>query len=223
MSNPFDLLLEAQEGTSDSWRWATVTSTNPLRIRLDQDTADLPVPPVNLAGPVSVGLRVWVQMHRARNMQGARPIIIGPGAPPAPHIPARTIACSSPPTVPSGTWMSVASGYVGRPGDSGNIAGGIQFGAGTLTVPVPGTYQVSVAFTFTAETRFQRSVGLLVNGEQDRITTALDPATLVVSGEYNMPAGGTFQAQLFQSSGVSRAPNGGAPYNWISCALVSRE
>lgn len=43
-----------------SYRWASVTSVNPLRIRFDGESQVLPVSPVNLAGALQVGYRVWV-------------------------------------------------------------------------------------------------------------------------------------------------------------------
>lgn len=43
-----------------SYRWATVTNVNPLRIKFDGETQVLPVSPVNLAGALQVGYRVWV-------------------------------------------------------------------------------------------------------------------------------------------------------------------
>lgn len=77
MPNPFDFLLNDPQRESSSWKWATVTSTAPLRIRLDQEATALAVTPVNLAGELVVGDRVWVQMHRSRDMQGAQPFIFG--------------------------------------------------------------------------------------------------------------------------------------------------
>ena len=60
---------------NNSFRWATVTQAypNPLRIRLDGDTTELPLTPDVLDRPqmYSVGSRVWVQLN------GRRVIIIG--------------------------------------------------------------------------------------------------------------------------------------------------
>ena len=42
-------------------RWATVTATSPLRVRVDGEPAPLDVTPENLAGPLTVGARVLVR------------------------------------------------------------------------------------------------------------------------------------------------------------------
>lgn len=53
--------------TDVNYRWATVTQTDPLRIRLDGDTTALPVTPENLTGEEqAVGARVWVQFYGRR-------------------------------------------------------------------------------------------------------------------------------------------------------------
>lgn len=51
-----------------SFKWATVTTVTPLRIRLDGDTDPLPVTPDSLVKPanLAVGVRVWVQSYRKR-------------------------------------------------------------------------------------------------------------------------------------------------------------
>jgi len=55
-----------------AWRWATVTQSDPLRIRLDSDTAALPVTPASVVrGPLDVDTRVWVQII------GKRVIVVG--------------------------------------------------------------------------------------------------------------------------------------------------
>src|SRR5690625_767074 len=77
MPNPFDMLLEPEESRDEStWRWATVTSVSPLRIRLDQDAAPLDGDPIDLVGGLEEGDRVWVQLHRSRGRRGAQPLIM---------------------------------------------------------------------------------------------------------------------------------------------------
>lgn len=61
-SNPFDGLLEPPPPPMDTYRFATVTSTSPLRIRLDGDDDPVASTPVTLA-VVSISDRVWVQLH----------------------------------------------------------------------------------------------------------------------------------------------------------------
>jgi len=50
----------------ETWTWATVASTDPLRVRLDGDDAPLLITPENLAGGLLVGDRVWVQRYGRR-------------------------------------------------------------------------------------------------------------------------------------------------------------
>lgn len=70
MINPFDVVLQAPPAPMDTFRWAKVTSTSPLRIQLDGDTAPTESTPSTLTA-VSVGNSVWVQLH------GKQLIIIG--------------------------------------------------------------------------------------------------------------------------------------------------
>lgn len=79
MSNPLNFLLDGPQSERDVYRWATVATVSPLRIRLDQETTPLLARPINLAGPLSTGDRVWVQFHRGRDSQGAQVLIIGRG------------------------------------------------------------------------------------------------------------------------------------------------
>lgn len=75
------------EGSVDQgktyYRWATVTGTDPVRIRLDGDTVSLPVTPGALVALSYLveGMRVWVQGY------GRRLLILGVagGAPPPPE------------------------------------------------------------------------------------------------------------------------------------------
>lgn len=61
-----DLLIRQQPDATDSWGWATVVSSSPLSVRVDGDTDSLALTPVNLAGAVSAGDRVWVQTSGKR-------------------------------------------------------------------------------------------------------------------------------------------------------------
>ena len=62
-ASPFDDLLPGpEEGTRDTYRWATVTSVAPIRVRLDGDTDPVASEPVTLC-PLRLGCRVWVQFH----------------------------------------------------------------------------------------------------------------------------------------------------------------
>lgn len=70
MNDELDFLLEGPAPPRDSFRWATVTGTSPLRIRFDGDSSPTAATPTTLT-PVSIGDRVWVQ-HHARSI-----IIIG--------------------------------------------------------------------------------------------------------------------------------------------------
>lgn len=58
-----------------TFRWATVTDIDPLRVRLDGDTEGLPVTPSSLVNPLElpIGSRVWVQLF------GRRLIVVGKG------------------------------------------------------------------------------------------------------------------------------------------------
>ena len=56
---------------SDSGRWATVTQTSPLRVRLDGEATALSVTPDSLTGPLAVGARVWVQLVGQGVVHGA--------------------------------------------------------------------------------------------------------------------------------------------------------
>jgi hypothetical protein len=62
-----------------SHRWATVTATSPLRIRLDGDTDPLPYTPDSLVAGLAVADRVWVQLAAGPNpdRRSRRVIIMG--------------------------------------------------------------------------------------------------------------------------------------------------
>ena len=54
------------------FRWATVVGTKPLRVQLDGDPTPLSADPVNLAGALSVGQRVYtMSVDRRLHILGA--------------------------------------------------------------------------------------------------------------------------------------------------------
>lgn len=60
----FDALLPRPLAPpTDTFRLGTVTQLDPLRVTLDGDTLAADVTPINTAGPVIVGDRVWCQIH----------------------------------------------------------------------------------------------------------------------------------------------------------------
>lgn len=70
MSDRLDFLLDPPTGITNSFRWATVTSVSPLRIRLDGESEPLATSPAALAA-VQPGNRVWVQLY------GRQVVILG--------------------------------------------------------------------------------------------------------------------------------------------------
>ena len=69
-----------------TYGWAEVTQTAPLRIKIDGQTAELPITPDTLEAGLSDGDRVWVQQF------GRRVIVLGKGSSGGP---------------PSGSWVDV--------------------------------------------------------------------------------------------------------------------
>jgi hypothetical protein len=57
-----------------TFRWATVTAVDPLRVRLDGDTAELPFSPDTLVTGLAVDDRVWCHLF------GRRIVVLGRGA-----------------------------------------------------------------------------------------------------------------------------------------------
>lgn len=49
--------------SDDSWLFATVTATNPLRVRLDGDATQIASTPITLVSGLAVNDRVWCQLH----------------------------------------------------------------------------------------------------------------------------------------------------------------
>ena len=61
-----DYLLPQPPEDRGSWRWATVTQVDPLRVRLDGDSTALDLTPETLVVGLQVGWRVWCQIHGQR-------------------------------------------------------------------------------------------------------------------------------------------------------------
>lgn len=138
MSNPFDLLLNEPAREESTWKWATVTGLSPLRVRLDQEPLSLGVTPINLAGPLVEGDRVWVQMHRSRGMKGAQPIIHGTGTWHVPEPVAGRIWADRSQSIPTSTLTRL--NIFG----SSEVSGGVvALGNYGLRVPVPGWYSLT--------------------------------------------------------------------------------
>ena len=73
-----DYLMNVVAGLRDRldamplFRWATVVSTQPLRVQLDGDATPLAADPVNLAGVLLVGQRVYtMSVDRRLHILGA--------------------------------------------------------------------------------------------------------------------------------------------------------
>jgi hypothetical protein len=73
-----DYLMNVVAGLRDRldamplFRWATVVGTKPLRVQLDGDTTPLSADPVNLAGDLLVGQRVYtMSVDRRLHILGA--------------------------------------------------------------------------------------------------------------------------------------------------------
>ena len=79
--NGLDFLLDPPAQRFSDWSWATVTSVDPVHIRLDGDTAPLAVPPTLLVpeAELEVDTRVRVHMDKsnALGQVGARIYVIG--------------------------------------------------------------------------------------------------------------------------------------------------
>ena len=72
MSNPLNLLLPSEQPRPDRWRWGTIWSLSPLRVRLDGDTEPLEGTPSRLVTYLAIGSRVYVHLR-----QGQTPVIAG--------------------------------------------------------------------------------------------------------------------------------------------------
>lgn len=104
-NNPLTGLLKPP-AESDSWLWATVTSTNPLLVRLDGENYPLAASPDTLT-PVEVNDRVRVHLHQRRAViVGKKSGAVAPPPPPVtlPALVWRNITLNSP-------WANYGSGY----------------------------------------------------------------------------------------------------------------
>lgn len=160
--NDLDFLLHGPERPRDSFRWATVTGTNPLRIRFDGDTTPLQVTPTALV-PVAVGNRVWVQ-HHARSV-----IILGRAQPSG----AVAIAAGTA-TIPvgGGSWTQVdfPAGRFSRPpvvtatvADSAGAAQGVIIRIGNQTTATRFSMHLADAVGTVAESAIINWIAVQTN------------------------------------------------------------
>ncbi|WP_161924152.1 hypothetical protein [Actinomyces sp. 432] len=63
--------LRRRVDRAPSYRWGTVTSRSPLRVRLDGDSEPLGAAPVSLVAAPAAGARVLVLLH------GRRAVVLG--------------------------------------------------------------------------------------------------------------------------------------------------
>lgn len=113
-----DYLMNVVAGLRDRldgmprFRWATVVGTRPLRVHLDGDTGPLSADPVNLAGGLAVGMRVWtVSVDRRLYILGA-PGVVAPSPSPSPKPP---VVDDQPLSAPVPVGMIVAYAGVNAP------------------------------------------------------------------------------------------------------------
>lgn len=125
-----DQPLDPEEQKS-TWRWATVTSLGPLRVRLDQTPDPLDSDPVNLVGPLAVGDRVWCQLVNRRIVVVGR----GGGGGGVEPGPRRSLASYL-------TWGTVANEFTIRSIGNirevrGAITGSLPSGTTTISSAIP--------------------------------------------------------------------------------------
>lgn len=131
-----DYLMNVVAGLRDRldampfFRWATVVGTGPLRVQLDGDTTPVSADPVNLAGDLVRGVRVWtMSVNRRLYILGA------PGGVSSSPVPVGTIVAYGGVNVPD-EWL-VCDGASYRKADYPALAAAVGVtGAGSeFTVP----------------------------------------------------------------------------------------
>lgn len=123
LGNDFSPDLMTKESQESSWRWATVTATSPLEIRLDNSPSALSSTPIDLVGGLKVGDRVWVQLVSRRVIIHGK----GGGSIPPARVPLDSYL----------TWGTVANEFtIMRDGYRREIRGAItgNLGTGTTTI-----------------------------------------------------------------------------------------
>ena len=136
-NNPLASLLSSNSSEDDSWRWATITSLDPLRIKLDGDSEPLLSTPYAIT-PVRVGDRVLVHIYHRR----ATIIGVAGGYQPNPPQPPPDNSIWV-----SGTWYR-ASGIQTIPAYSW-VNSGNGWYATTIAMPLPYTPPVGYGFTYS--------------------------------------------------------------------------
>ena len=128
MSNPLEILLENPEPNQSSFKWATVTSSAPLRIRLDGDDVPIDGMPDTLVDPASLTIGSRVLLLR----QKRRTTIIGQGGGDSGGIPTATyIEYGGTDTLDPAIWLPAEGQAVSRTTYArlfGKI--GVTYGAG---------------------------------------------------------------------------------------------
>ena len=137
-----------------SWRWATVTSMDPLRVMPDGDTSPLAEAPDTLASDFGVGDRVRL-VTVAR-----RALILGRASGPRRVIGRITAPASQ--AIGTGTW----SRYGFTSAAATILRGGVTIGKdwASMYVPLPGLYRVTGRLNYSASATNRRAVGVYVNG-----------------------------------------------------------
>lgn len=132
-----DYLMSVVAGVRDRldtlplFRWATVVGTTPLRLQLDGDPTPLSADPVNLAGGLAQGARVWtVSVNRRLYILGTPG-----GVSSSPSVPTGMIVAHAGVNVPD-EWLP-CDGATYRKGDYPALAAALgATGAGSeFTVP----------------------------------------------------------------------------------------
>ena len=139
-NNPLASLLTNTHSEDDSWRWATITTLAPLRIRLDGDSEPLLSTPDAIT-PVRLGDRVLVHIyHRSATIIGvAGGYQPDPPTPPPPPpdnsiwVNGKWYPASGIQTIPSYSWVTSGSGWY----------------ATTIKMPLPYTPPTGYGFTYS--------------------------------------------------------------------------